>query len=208
MSEQDIASEHGDYKSLSTLETTVREAHEAVVVGESSALQHAIAAGLALLEIKARGLLKRGQLGAFYTSTCGGRQRAAEYLRLAEHRECIEAENVRRVGQLSLREALKLLRTSSRDKQLQRKEQPERKEQPKPTLGLAAMDDTAVTAELVALGFERFLQCIPPAWRSALERRAGGQFVARLKTEQPNVRLRHLKLISGGKDPPTAPTAH
>jgi hypothetical protein len=53
------------------------------------------------------------------------------------------------------------------------------------------------------LGFDRFLQVMPPAWRPLLEARAGGQALSRLKQRQPNTRLKRLKLVHDARATPS-----
>ena len=57
------------------------------------------------------------------------------------------------------------------------------------------LTDAELTEALVALGFQRFLQVMPAAWRSKLELRAGGR--AKVRHPKP-------KLVGGAEASPTS----
>jgi hypothetical protein len=100
---------------LAALTAIVRKEHEAAVLGMSCALEHAIAAGEALLKAKAV-LKQQGQPWLpWLERQCSGDfsvRMAQNYMTIAAGRATLAA-NTKRVSYLSIRGALKLLRQES-----------------------------------------------------------------------------------------------
>jgi hypothetical protein len=129
------------------------------------------------------------------------------YMQLARHRAEIEAE-IERMGELSLRAAIRLIAKSDTTKKKKTK-----KAEPTAAI-IAAMNkatDVELTEALIALSFDRFMQVMPAEWRPKIEARLGGQIIARAKAQHPNIRLKHLdkqrlRLVSSTEHP--TPPAH
>src|SRR5262249_17762316 len=110
------------------------------------------------------------------------------------HRAFIAEANVQRVGRLSIREALKLIRQTEGAK---------KKKKPDPMgITMTSMTDEQLTEALTALGFDRFNKVMPRAWVPQLERRLADQILSRLQQKRlpaHQIRKVHLRLV-GGKD--------
>jgi hypothetical protein len=59
-----------------------------------------------------------------------------------------------------------------------------------------AATDVEITEALIAMGFDRFLRVMPNEWRPKLEARSGSQIIRRATAKNPNIKAKHLRLVS------------
>jgi hypothetical protein len=154
----------GSAPTLASLVERVRAAHAAYQAAQSNALGHAFAAGEILIEIERRGVQTAWK--HWLRENCHfGVSTAQLYMQLARHRAKIEAK-LRDDPDFSLRAARRLIAKP-----------PGAAGAPKPKLDLLTAWKTATlqerTAALARIPITDFLQALPSAWRSELERRAG-----------------------------------
>ena len=160
---------------LTALATQIRRAHRAITLALHEALDHAMAAGDAL--IAAHGQVKHGEWSHWLKRHCDLRERTARrYIQLARARQVLEA-NRSRATDLSLAGALRLLSNKAG------RSHPATKS-PKQTEKLSSLAwSDATPAErrtfLDAIGLVSLLAAIPPTWQAEIERRVEGQRKAR-----------------------------
>jgi hypothetical protein len=176
---------------LDDLEHTASVAHARIACLETGIAQFdrerlplAMAAGDALIEIVERRLVRHGQRSALYIRTCGSVRVAQIYVNLAENRELVEAAKAKCVSHLGINAALKLIRQAKGTA---------RATEPKPALDLTRVDNTALTAALLALGFDRLMTVLPPEFYPQLARRKTTVDINRLRARHPNLRVKRLR---------------
>jgi hypothetical protein len=191
MADNDFCAEsNSDESVLEQLARQIREHREAARRVGLTLLGHLLDAGDALNEAQQR--VSTGWKRWLRENCFLSVSTAQLYQQLARNRTEIE-EKLRNDPDLSLRAARRLITKRSSNKSTQRTPPPE---QPSLTfLTLLALSDEEWRTALEAMPFERFLRIMPPAWRPLLEARAGGQVLSRLKQQQPNVRMKRLKLV-------------
>jgi hypothetical protein len=155
----------------------VKVAHQAVCNASRNVLSQAIIAGTALLKLKK--LIKHGEWRHYLQRHCELSERSAQaYMRIAEHRELLEA-NPQRAADLSLRGALKLI-SNATDKSAKPAKSA------KATTMLSSLAWSNATADerrrfVDAIGFMEWLAAMPPSWFPELERRIDRQRAATAK---------------------------
>ena len=165
---------------LDALAAKIRAAFEDARKHRCSALQCSIDAGDALLQAQAQ--VTTGWTRWLRTN-CGASERTGFIcMKLAKYRAELEVR-LRRGEELSVRAALRLI------SKLEGKDKPRIKLPTK----LRSKSDSEITAALIELTLERFLQVMPGEWRAKIQRHAGGQVVSLLKQEHGAVRLKNLK---------------
>jgi hypothetical protein len=179
------------HSGLNDLEHTAAVAHARITHLEDGIAQLdrerlplAMAAGDALIEIVRRRLVRHGQRAALYARTCGSVRIAQIYVTLAENRELVEAAKAKCVSHLGINAALKLIRQAKGTA---------RAVESKPALNLTKVDNTALTAALLALGFDRLMTVLPPEFYPQLARRKTTIDVNRLRARHPNLRVKRLR---------------
>jgi hypothetical protein len=156
---------------LDILAAHIRTAHEAIGLALSNALDHAFAAGEALLEAQAQ--VKYGAWRSWLHNNCAVSERTARlYMALARHRAEIEAER-QRVAELTLRGALKLIAKPGATSE-------STKSAPALTLAWSAATPDQRTRFLGTVGLPAVLAAIPPSWHAEIRQRVLGQ--ERVKT--------------------------
>jgi hypothetical protein len=196
---------NSDEPVLDQLARQIRAAFKEARASTANALAAAMTGGDALFLAKQRGV---GAIGwqRWVKQHCGlSLSTARLFMQLAGHRAEIE-EKLRDDPDLSLRAARRLIGRPSPNKSTG-KTSPTRQESSLTAAAaevVIAMSDEDWTAALeIGLGFDRFLRVMPPAWRPLLEARAGGQALSRLKQQQPNTRLKRLKLVHDARAAPS-----
>jgi Protein of unknown function (DUF3102) len=150
---------------LDTLAAEVRTAHAAVDHAARNVVEHAIAAGIALL--KAKAAVPHGGWLTWLKSKCDLSERHAErYMLLARNRSALEA-NPTRVSDLSLRGVLQLIgppksKTSAPTK-------PTEKTKPPTSFDALKWWDEATLEQrrhfIDGVGLDPLIAAIPDAWR-------------------------------------------
>jgi hypothetical protein len=124
------------------------------------------------------------------------------YMQLARHREEIEDE-VERLGDLSLRAAVRLISTPKSDNESDAATGAiTRAPVVDPVAISSAWSDEVWGAVLLALGVDRLLKVCPPDLRSQLAARAAEPEIRKPKSAHPGAKLKnskrdHLRVIEG-----------
>jgi len=193
MADNDFCAEsNSDEPVLEQLARQIREHREAARRVGLTVLGHLLDAGDALNEAQKR---VSTNWKHWLRENCFLSVSTAQlYQQLARKRAEIE-EKLRDDPDLSLRAARRLIGRSSPNKSTGKTPPLKQSSLTAAAAAVIAMSDEDWTAALeMGLGFDRFLCVMPPAWRPLLEARAGGQALSRLKQQQPNTRLKRLKL--------------
>jgi len=169
----------GRVATLSDLAEQIRTEHQAVVVAAARGLDHALAAGTLLIKVRDSNKLKHGKWEFWVKQNCEiAIETVRLYIRLAEHRETVEA-NRQRVTGLSIRAAAKLIAGPSNKKAQSVAALPA---VAKPTLNKAGTGgelwsvwDRTPPAERLAffecVGLQEILDHLPEAWARSVEQR-------------------------------------
>ena len=145
---------------LAELAQRVRAALHASDRDRCNALHHDLDGGDALIEAQRQVVAPNWK--CWLKNNCFLSVRTAMlYMQLARHREEIEAE-IRRVGDLSLRAAVRLI-----SKPVDKPDKPKRPDPHKAA-------DAELTKWLAAMGLNKFLHIMPSDWRPQLARRVAG----------------------------------
>jgi hypothetical protein len=202
VTDSEILQENNSSSVLDQLARQIREHREAARRVGLTVLGHLLDAGDALNEAQKR---VSTNWKHWLRENCFLSVSTAQlYQQLARKRAEIE-EKLRDDPDLSLRAARRLIGRPSPNKSTG-KTSPARQESltAAEAAVVIAMSDESWTAALeIGLGFDRFLRVMPPAWRPLLETRAGGQALSRLKQQQPNTRLKRLKLVHDARAAPS-----
>jgi hypothetical protein len=184
-----------EFRPLSVLADQIREAHKLVQEGTRSVLRIALDCGDALLEAKAQA--PAGGWQRWLRERCSLSVRSAQvYVRLAEHSEAVEIV-MAELPELSLRAALKLIASKEADHQDLEGDEPPKPKSDTLDIFLAAWEKMGALQRcdaLAAIGLDAILKVMPPDWRPQLERRLAGQVISLVKAQNPNLRVKRLKL--------------
>jgi hypothetical protein len=96
--------------SLEALERAACAAHASVVNCVGGMLEHGMRAGDILIDIMQRGLVHHGDKKALFERTCGSQRVGQLYVQLAANRHIIDAANTKCDSQLTIADALRLVR--------------------------------------------------------------------------------------------------
>jgi hypothetical protein len=169
---------------LAKLAHRIRTAVQTSQQDRCNALHHDLDAGDALIEAQKRvcSSWKR-----WLKENCSlGVRTAMLYMQLARHRRDIENE-IERVGELSLRGAVRLICAPSKKAFKPKK--------PDLITAVAQATDAKLTEALITIGLDRFLRIMPADWRAEINARVSAQIIRCAKAHNPNLRLKHLKLV-------------
>jgi hypothetical protein len=193
VTDSEVPQENNSSSVLEQLARRIRESRQAAQQAGAALLHHCLDAGDALNEAQER--VSTGWKRWLKENCFLSVRTALVYQQLANHRDEIEAA-IAQAGELSLRGALRLIATPVKKKVVAKEAKS----------NLVVMLDKAthaeVTAALASHGLEWFLRVMPPAWRSELEARVGGQVLSREKKRHPNVRLKNLRLVHNAESAP------
>ncbi len=176
-------------QSLEAMERAACAAHASVVKSVSGMLEHGMRAGDILSDILRRKLVAHGDKKALFERTCGSQRVGQLYVQLAENRPLIDAANAKCDSQLTITDALRLIR----------KPNPKNSNKPgkpdKPPKSLSGWVDDELSTALDKLGPERLLQVAAPTFRQQLEARLAGQhdrLIAQAAAANPKLRAKNL----------------
>jgi hypothetical protein len=159
---------------LADLAQRIRAEHEAVIAAVKSGIQHAMAAGDLLIEVKAK--VNHGEWQPWLKKHCAFSERTAQlYMRWAENHAAIEAK-AQRVADLTLREAIKVISAPSR---LSPPGSTAQTVAATPTRRVSHCDLLALWLDLPveerkhffdAIGLRAIRESVPDSWKEALRR--------------------------------------
>ena len=195
-----------DSTALQRLERIIAAAHASVCKAEGGALDSALRAGQALLEIKKRQLIRRGgQWLSFCMGVCGSSRTARVYTYLAANYSLVDSAKWQSSA-TSIATALRLIRKADGTKK-SGKPSTELKDSLL-SKSIAEWSDAEIADALLRLGFSRFKNVIPEQFRRLLEASAGNQALRRTIAAHPNTKAKHLKLAVDNDEAKTPPVVH